>query len=154
LADADHPTPVARMMRRKRASCFTMPYRLVWEHRGVYRQYLGDVTIAERRRSFEQITSDRRFDDLRYSITDYLSVGDYEITPEATAEIAALHTGPFRTNPSIVMAAVVERPEIVSAIEDFIQHRFTTVPYRMFRSLADARTWTTHMRGDGANWLG
>ena len=56
-----------------------MAYRLVWEHRGVYRQYLGDVTIAERRQSFDAIVSDPRFDDLRYTITDYLDVGAYEI---------------------------------------------------------------------------
>jgi hypothetical protein len=130
-----------------------MAYRLVWEHRGVYRQYLGDVTIAERRQSFDAIVSDPRFDDLRYTITDYLDVGAYEVTPEATAEIAALHTGPFMTNPRIAMAAVVDRAEIVAAIPDFINHRFTTAPYQMFRTLAEARTWTASMGGSGAWWL-
>jgi hypothetical protein len=130
-----------------------MAYRLVWEHRGVYRQYLGDVTIAERRKSFDAIAGDPRFDDLRYTITDYLAVGTYEVTPDATAEIAALHTGPLKTNPRIVIAAVVDRPEIVAAIEDFINHRFTTAPYQMFRTLAEARRWTTSMCGSGAWWL-
>jgi hypothetical protein len=79
-----------------------------------------------------------------------LAVGSYEVTPEATAEIAALHTGPFITNPRIVMAAVVDRPEIVAAIEDFIDHRFTTAPYRIFRTLAEARQWTASIRDSGA----
>jgi hypothetical protein len=127
-----------------------MPYRLTWEHQGVYRQYFGDVTIAERRKSFDVITGDARFDNLRYAITDYLAVNSYEITQEATAEIAALHIGPFISNPSIAMAAVVDRPEIVAAIEDFVNHRFTATPYRMFRTLGEAREWTFKMRASGA----
>ena len=119
-----------------------MPYRLTWETYGVYRQYLGDVTIAERRASFEGICSDHRFDDLRYVITNYLEVGAYEITSEATAEIAALHIGPLQTNPRIAIAAIATRSDIVAAIQDFIAHGFTTAPYRVFPTLVEARCWT------------
>jgi len=118
-----------------------LPYRITWETSGVYREYLGDVTIAERRDSFDAICGDPRFDDLRYSITSYLGVGSYEVTSEATAEIAALHIAPFVTNPAIVMAAVVDRADIVDAIDDFRRHAFTAVPYRTFRTLAEARRW-------------
>jgi hypothetical protein len=130
-----------------------MPYRISWEHRGVYRQYLGDVTIAERRKSFDAIASDPRFDNLRYTITDYLDVGAYEITAEATMEIAALHTGPLATNPRIAMAAVVHRPDITAAITDFINHGFTTVPYRIFPTVAEARAWIGSVLDSGAWWL-
>jgi hypothetical protein len=118
-----------------------MPYRLTWEPRGLYRQYFGDVTVAERFKSFNAISGDWRFDDLRYTLTDYLEVRAYEVTPEATAEIAALHVGPLLTNPRIVIAAVAVRPDIVGAIEDFIRHGFTKAPYRVFRTNAEARQW-------------
>lgn len=118
-----------------------MPYSLTWEPFGVYRRYLGDVTIAERRTSFDAICGDRRFDDLRYVITDYLDVAGYEITTEATAEIAALHVGPLRTNPCIEIAAVATRPDIVAAIRDFIAHGFTMAPYLVFPTLGEARRW-------------
>lgn len=120
-----------------------MPYRLTWEPHGVYREYLGDVTIADRRASFDAICGDRRFDQLRYAITDYLAVGEYEMTSRATAEIAALHIGPLATNPEIVMAAVVDREDIIAAIEEFKSHGFTASPYRVFRTLAEARRWVT-----------
>jgi len=123
-----------------------MPYRITWEPFGVYREYLGDVTIAERRASFDAICGDRRFDDLRYTITDYLAVGSYETTSGATAEIAALHVGPLFTNPALVMAAVVDRADILAAIEEFKSHRFTTAPYRAFRTLAEARAWVVSSR--------
>ena len=74
-----------------------MPYAIEWEPAGVYRRYYGDVTIAERRRSFDDICADPRFDDLRWSITDYLDVGAYEVTDEATAEIAASRMPPNST---------------------------------------------------------
>jgi len=118
-----------------------LPYRITWEPSGVYREYLGDVTIDERRASFDAICGDPRFDDLRYSITSYLGVGSYEVTSAATAEIAALHIGAFVTNPAIVMAAVVDRADIVDAIEDFRRHAYTANPYRTFRTLAEARRW-------------
>jgi hypothetical protein len=122
-----------------------MPYRLVWEPRGIYRQYHGDVTIAERRASFDAICGDPRFDSLRYAITDYLDVGHYEVSSPATAEIAALHIGALMTNPRIVIAAVAVRPDIVAAIQEFIDHRFTAAPYRVFPTLDEARHWVANV---------
>jgi hypothetical protein len=118
-----------------------MPYRLTWEPFGVYREYFGDVTVAERRASFDRICGDRRFDDLRYAITDYLAVGAYEVNRNATAEIAALHIAPLATNPALAIAAVADRPDILAAIEDFKSYGFTTAPYRVFATLAEARQW-------------
>lgn len=118
-----------------------MPFLLTWEPAGVYRQYHGDVTIAERKRSFDAICGSPRFDDLRYTITDYLAVRRYEITAPATAEIAALHIGPLLTNPRIRIAAVATRPDILAAIADFQTQGFTAAPYRVFATLAEARQW-------------
>ena len=131
-----------------------MPYELVWEPRGVLRRYFGDVTIAERRVSFESICGDARFDDLRHAITNYLEVGAYEVTAQATAEIAALHVGPLRTNPRIAMAAVATRPDIVAAIQDFIDHGFTRTPYRVFATVDEARRWLSGLAvsGEAERW--
>jgi hypothetical protein len=126
-----------------------VPYRITWEAFGVHREYLGDVTIAERRASFDEICGDRRFDNVRYAVTDYLAVKSYEVTSDATAEIAALHVAPLVTNPTIVMAAVVDREDIIAAIEDFKRHGFTRAPYRLFRSMPEARTWVAAQVAEG-----
>jgi hypothetical protein len=118
-----------------------MPYRLTWEPAGVYRTYFGDVTIAERRASFDAICGDPRFDDLRYAITDYLAVGAYEVTSLATAEMAAFHVAPLATNPRLVIAAVTDRADILAAIDEFKRYAFTTAPYGVFPTLAEARRW-------------
>lgn len=123
-----------------------MPYSITWEPRGVYRAYVGDVPIVERRASFEAICADPRFDRLHYAITDYLAVRHYEVTQDATAEIAALHVGPLITNPRLVMAAVADQPEVLAAIEDFKRHGFAAAPYQVFRTLADARRWIASLQ--------
>ncbi len=118
-----------------------MPYELHWEPHGVVRRYHGDVTIAERERSFDAICQAPWFDQLAWSITDYLAVTTYEITPQATEEIAARHIGPLATNPNIVIAAVVTDARIIEAIEHFIGLGFVAQPYRIFATEAEARAW-------------
>ncbi len=118
-----------------------MPVQLVWETRGVYRRYAGDVTIRERLESFNAICADPRFDELRYAITDYRAAREYEIDAHETELIAAMHVAPLRTNPRIVMAAVAERPDIVAAIRHFIALGFTSQPYCIFGTLDEARAW-------------
>lgn len=118
-----------------------MPYSLTWEPRGVYRRYHGDVSIAERLASFEAICGHPQFDELRYSITDYLAVQRYEVTDTATREIAAFHLGPHRTNPRVRIAAVAVRPDVLAAIRDFIALQIAPQPYEIFPTLDDARRW-------------
>ena len=124
-----------------------MPFEIIWEGDGVYRRYHGNVTIDERRRSFDLICADPRFDDLRYAITDYLAVERYEITPRATEEIAAMHVGALHTNPRIVIAAVAVDTAVIEAIEHFISLRFISQPYRIFSSVCEARSWVAAGRG-------
>ena len=118
-----------------------MPYDLSWEPGGVVRRYVGDVTVAERGRSFEQICGDVRFDSLHFVITDYLGVTRYEVTHEATEEIAALHVAPLATNPRIAIAAVATDPVVLDAIAHFKALDFVDVPYQVFATEALARAW-------------
>ena len=118
-----------------------MSFELSWEPRGVLRRYYGNVSIEERRRSLELICSDERFDTLRYTITSYLAVAEYEVSDEATAEIAAFHIAPLVTNRYIVIAAVATQPKIIAAIEHFIELGFVSQPYRVFPTEVAARYW-------------
>lgn len=118
-----------------------MPYELTWEPQGVCRRYFGQVLIDERSRSFDLICSDARFDALRYTVTDYLEVEHYEVTDDATEEIAARHIGALLTNPHIVIAAVAVDPRVVASIRHFIGLGFITQPYGLFPTMADARAW-------------
>lgn len=118
-----------------------MAFELVWERRGVYRRYRGDVTIAERLRSLDLICGDPRFDDLRFTITDFLAVETFEATAASTEEIAAMHIEPLRTNPKIVIAAVAVDNQVIAAIAHFKSLAFTTQPYSVFSTVEAARAW-------------
>lgn len=120
-----------------------MSYELLWEPQGVYRRFHGDVSAHERRRSFEEICNCEHFDQLRYSITNYLDVAGYEEDRRATEELAALHIGPVCTNPNIVIAAVAVRPDIVESINYFIKLNFIDRPYVIFDELHQARAWVS-----------
>jgi len=124
-----------------------MPYRITWETDGVYRQYFGAVSIAQRRASFDAIAGDHRFDSIRYALTDYRDVSAYEATQQATAEIAALHIGPLFTNPQMLIVAVADRPDILACIDQFRSHAFVTAPYQVFGTLAEARAWIAGQLG-------
>jgi len=118
-----------------------MPYSLSWEPRGVCRRFHGDVSIAERLASFEAICRDPRFDELRYTLTDYRAVEAYEVSSAATREIAAFHLAPHRSNPRIRIAAVAVRPDVVAAIRDFMAQGLAPQPYELFTSERAARRW-------------
>eukprot|EP01031_Cornospumella_fuschlensis_P050089 gene50089-biopygen40174 len=124
-----------------------MPCKITWETDGVHRRLFGDVSIAERRASVTAISADHRFDGLRYALTDYLDVVDYEATPESTAEIAAMHIGPLFTNPRLQIIAVANRPDILASIDEFMRHGFIKAPYRIFGTLAEAREWIATQLG-------
>lgn len=124
-----------------------MPFELHWEPGGVVRRYHGHMTVAERERSFDLICQDPRFDLLSYSITDYLAVTDYEVTPAATEEIAARHIAPLLTNPGVLIAAVVSDPRIIAAIGHFKSLGFVPPEtYRVFATMAEARAWIASSR--------
>lgn len=119
-----------------------MPYSLHWEPEGVLRRYHGPVTVAERLASFDAICADPRFDTLRYTITHYLEVTDYEVTADDTEEIAALHVAPLITNPTILIAAVATQPSVLAAIAHFKALRLIgEQPYRVFDTETEARDW-------------
>lgn len=123
-----------------------MPVEVRWEPGGVCRRYHGVVTVAERQASLVQVCNDARFDELRFAITDYRDVVQYETTPQATEETAALHIGPLLTNPKILLASIATDEHIVAAIRHFISLEFISQPYRIFATMEEARAWIEQTR--------
>lgn len=124
-----------------------MPFQISWESRGVYRTYAGHLTDAERRRSLELITGDRRFVDLKYSITDFLGITRFVEEPQVTQELAALHIVPLWTNTRLIMAAVVVDPVHLEYIRRFKEVGAVEAPYEVFPTLEAARRWIAEQTG-------
>jgi hypothetical protein len=121
-----------------------MAFELNWEPRGVYRVFREHVTVEDRRHSLQAICADRRFDDLLYTITDYLEIDSFDYSKEANSEIAALHIGPMWTNPKILIATVAADAALVASVTEFISLGFIKSPQRIFETVESARAWIQH----------
>jgi len=124
-----------------------MPYEIAWEPAGVYRTYRGQVTERDRRVSLEVICGDRRFDRIRYAITDFLGADELVASDRATLELAALNIGPLITNPTLVLAAVAIDPAHLQYLERIKSHGFIRAPYETFPSTLAARQWVALRTG-------
>ena len=120
-----------------------MPYQIIWEPPGVHRRFHGHITGAEVLRSLTTMTSDPRFDDMRYSIADYLDVDHYDADQESLTMLSAFHYGAHASNARIVTAAVMNKDEVREVFRRFQASYSTPFPLQIFDNLADAREWIT-----------
>jgi len=132
-----------------------MPYEILWEGKdGVRRVFSGDLVAAEVRASLAGLTGDPRWDDLRYSIADFLAVRSYRISQGELEDLAAIHYGGARINPRIVTAAVTDSDEVRAVFQRFNALRLSPFPLELFDNLAAARAWIAEMRGSNPPWPG
>ncbi len=132
-----------------------MPYDIHWEGKdGVRRAFSGDLTAAEVRASLAGLTGDARWDDLRYSMADFLAVRSYRISQAELEDLAAIHYGGAKINHRIVTAAVTDSDEVRAVFQRFNALRLSPFPLQLFDNLAAARAWIAAMRGRTLPWPG
>jgi hypothetical protein len=118
-----------------------MPYKLVWEEKGIYWKYFGKISGDEVVEASTAIYSDPRFDTLKYKLVDFLGVDEFDINREQVALIAYQHRSAQRANPYIKNAIVVnpQGTELANNFADFFENSFWEV--RVFQDLDEANTW-------------
>lgn len=117
-----------------------MAWELVWEPGGVWRRFTGTVDTAEILQSIEAVQRDPRFDDLRYSLNDFLGVTNVDDVPGLLENVMAQTIGAAQTNAGIRMAIVADHPGILKRWREVPEG---LIPYRvrLFERLEDARQW-------------
>jgi hypothetical protein len=118
-------------------------YQIHWEEQGAYKEFSGHLTGAELLRSVSLIHGDRRFDDLRYVINDFLAVDTVEVTEDDVCYIAAIDGAAARSNPNIRIALVVTEAQGTALPMCYAASPWTLFPTRIFHSLDEARSWAT-----------
>ena len=81
-----------------------MAYEIAWEPRGVWRKYSGTLAPEDLVASVDEVQSDERYDTLRYSINDFLSVENVEEVALILDQVLAKAIGGAFSNPQLVMA--------------------------------------------------
>lgn len=117
-----------------------MAYELIWEARGIWRRFHGTLEPADLLASIDEVQRDPRFDDLRYSINDFLDVVNVHDVPGMLEDVLARTIGAAHTNRRIRMAIVTRLGELVARTRD-LPEGVMPYPVRLFDSLEDARAW-------------
>ena len=118
-----------------------MPYKLDWEHDGVYWKYYGNVSGKEIIEASTAIYGDQRFDTLKYKLVDFLDAETIKIDKDEVALIAYQHLAAERSNPYVKNAIVIKPSdsEIASSFAAFFSDSCWEV--QIFQNLDEANNW-------------
>lgn len=119
-----------------------MSSELIWEARGLYRRYYGIANDAEVAGDTFVLESCPQFEELRYTILDFLGIEGFTlINPSFIDEAAAIDSAAAMSHPNLKVAVVTDSPEIRELAEQYIAHPLNAYPTGIFASLEEARKW-------------
>jgi len=118
-----------------------MSYEIIWEPHGVIKRFSGQLTDQDLVQSVIDTEGNMAFDGLRYVINDFLAIDACSASASDVEEISILDKGASMSNPRIRIAVVTTSPEVVVLTEHYAKSPLCAYPIRIFRSLAEARTW-------------
>jgi hypothetical protein len=120
-----------------------MPFEIVWEPRGVYKRFTGNVSFQEYMRSQEIVLGDVRTDDLKYVINDLTAAEGYSASADDAEYSAAFNEGVSRTNPRLQVAYVTTDVRAIALIK--IGAVFSSLVVKRFPTLEEARAWASKL---------
>ncbi len=118
-----------------------MGYEIVWESRGAYKRFFGDVTDDELMQCLISIESDSRFDDLRYVVNDFLKVESFAVSEESVRVMSAIDKAASSTNPNIRIAIVATDAQIRALAKLYAHSPLNVYPTEIFQDIGAARGW-------------
>lgn len=127
-----------------------MPSTVTWEPRGLYARFVGECSIGDVTRVFDELSADPRLDTARYAIFDYLGVTTHDVTESDIEHAAALDIGMSFTNPRLLLASVTTDGRIRELWRHYISVNVKTERHGIFATVAEARAWIAERNGTGA----
>lgn len=120
-----------------------MDYEIVWEPpNGFYVRFTGWVTPQSAAHLAHALTSDARYENLRYGIIDLTASPGHTFRREDRSEVAvamAETIGARFTNPYMLEVAIASEPRMLSYLDTYAA--FSRRPLQVFAKLDEARTW-------------
>jgi len=125
-----------------------MPFEIVWEPHGLYKKYTGCVTGQDVIQSVEATMGDERFDELLYTLNDYLDVTGLDMGASAIDQVVAYALGAHVQRPKGRIAIAATHPLVIGMIQKFSSVQGDGYPIAIFSTLAEARDWASQITGD------
>ena len=120
-----------------------MSYHVSWEPpHGFYVRFTGWVTPGSAGRLARELTSDPRYDNLRYAIVDLLDSPGHTFRRDDRSSIGAsmaeiIGAGFF--NKQLLELAIATEPRMLNYLQTYA--KVTPRPFHIFPNLAAARQW-------------
>ena len=124
-----------------------MPCDITREPRGVWRHFHGRMSDADLLRSIELVHGDPRFDELRYSLNDFLDVSVSDVDADALVQGAARAIGATLSNTRLVMLMIVSDPAIRETVRRFTGPPLSSFRAEFFETREQARDWIARNAG-------
>ncbi len=120
-----------------------MPYETIWEDKGVYQRYSGEVTPDDRLNANNEVLGNKRFDNLKYWLVDSLNMERYMLTSSDAVVAAAHDIGASRYNDHILMVFVATDSKHRENIHHYMKVLESGANWqvRLFDDLDSAREW-------------
>lgn len=118
-----------------------MPYKLVWELRGVVVEFSGDVSMRDMQKAAEQYTGDIRFDHLKFVIADYSRITSCVANPSEIEAVWVLDYGAKRSNLDVRKAVVTTNARVIDLADFYVERLGGAFPVKIFPTQVEARSW-------------
>lgn len=121
-----------------------MAYQIIWENRGVFVDCSGKLTIQDIHEANGELHGDKRFDDHRYQVWDFLESDLSSIKMDEMEEPAATDLVASSYAPNVKVAIVVSESY---AVELTSHYRATSLEdnsnweCELFKTMNAARKW-------------
>jgi hypothetical protein len=124
-----------------------MSYNITWEPRGLVATFTGPCSVKDVLHAYETIGKDRRFDELRYQIFDYLGAHPEGVDVADIEQLTGLDFAHSLTNPGMLYVSVAVNPQVVQLIRHYISIKVNPDLHLYCATLAQARDWVrSHLR--------
>lgn len=121
-----------------------MPYKIVRENKGFYREYSGIVTPEDIINSNNEYYEDLMSDETSFQIINFSGIHKLDADKKTIQYAIAMSCGHNLTSQHIKVACVIRRSEIILSIAECIKELIKARPnwsFRVFESIGNAREW-------------
>ncbi len=125
-----------------------MAYELVWEDKGVYWKYSGNVTGKEIIDASTSIYGDARFITVKYKFVDFFDVDNFDMDKSQLSLIAYQHLAAERANPYLKNAILINAGHQISKMAHEFAAFFSKSSWeiKVFTDPDEANKWAGRLQ--------
>lgn len=118
-----------------------MAYEINWVNGGVITRWLGCCNSKEIIQFLHELHGDPRFDEVRFSVHDYLKCDEIVFSQNDMDIVGSLDKVGAISNPKLRIAIIAEKPELVEMVGNYKRLELSPYEIKLFSNAGDAEMW-------------